>query len=94
MITLKDIRLAINNKLKKLGISVKSQDIEKGFARPSFSVFFDEVKIETLESQIETSLIVRIYYFTEVEGSEASLEILDMQQNLPLLFGNNLKVKD
>lgn len=94
MITLKDIRIAIVNQLKTLGIPVKAQDIEKGFARPSFSVFFDEVKIETLYSQIETSLIVRIYYFTKIEGAEASIEILEMQQELPILFGNNLIVKD
>lgn len=95
MITLVDIKASINRLLSNhFNIDVIAQDIEKGFQRPSFTVYFDNVKIEKLESQFETSLTVRIYYFTEIEGAEASLEILDMQQQLPMLFGNNLKVKD
>lgn len=95
MINLKDIKASINSILKSnFKIPVKSQDIEKGFERPSFTVYFDNVKIETLHSQIETSLTVRIYYFTEVESVNGSVEILDMQYQLPILFGNNLKVKD
>jgi len=95
MINLKDIKASINSILKSnFKIPVKSQDIEKGFERPSFTVYFDNVKIETLHSQIETSLTVRIYYFTEIESVNGSIEILDMQYQLPILFGNNLKVKD
>lgn len=95
MITFVDIKASINRLLSNhFNIDVIAQDIEEGFQRPSFTVYFDNVKIEKLESQIETSLTVRIYYFTEIEGAEASLEILDMQQQLPMLFGNNLKVKD
>lgn len=95
MITLKDIKASINQLLKSnFNIPVTAQDIEKGFQRPSFTVYFDDVKIETLYFQIETSLIVRIYYFTEIESVNGSIEILDMQQQLPLIFGNNLKVKD
>lgn len=95
MINLKDIKASINSILKSnFNIPVKSQDIEKGFERPSFTVYFDNVKIETLHSQIETSLTVRIYYFTEIESVNGSIEILEMQYQLPILFGNNLKVKD
>lgn len=95
MINLKDIKASINHMLKSnFDIPVKSQDIKKGFERPSFTVYFDNVKVETLYSQIETSLTVRIYYFTEVESVNGSIEILDMQYQLPILFGNNLKVKD
>ncbi|EON70459.1 phage tail terminator family protein [Lysinibacillus sphaericus] len=95
MINLKDIKASINQILKSnFKIPVIAQDIEKGFERPSFTVYFDNVKIETLYSQFETSLTVRIYYFTEIESVNGSLEILDMQQQLPILFGNNLKVKD
>lgn len=95
MITLSDIKASINQLIKtSFNINVISQDIEKGFVRPSFTVHFDNVKIETLESQIETSLVVRTYYFSKLEGADASLEILDMQQRLPIIFGNNLKVKD
>lgn len=95
MINLKDIKASINSILKSnFKILVKSQDIEKGFERPSFTVYFDNVKIETLHSQIETSLTVRIYYFTEIESVNGSIEILDMQYQLPILFSNNLKVKD
>lgn len=95
MITLTDIKKSINRLLKSnFDIDVIAQDVEKGFQRPSFTVYFDNVKIETLDTQIETSLTVRIYYFTEIEANNASIELLEMQQQLPLVFGNNLKVQD
>lgn len=95
MITLTDIKKAITSLLKtNFSVPVISQDIEKGFARPSMTVYFDDVKIEQLESQIETFLLVQIYYFSKLDDEDASIDILEKQQSLPMLFGNNLKVKD
>ena len=38
MITLKDLRLAINRQLSKTGHEVNSRDVQEGFNRPSFFV--------------------------------------------------------
>lgn len=97
MITLADIKKAVNLKLKtKFAdmVPVISQDVEKGFARPSFTTEISEPKIETLESQIETSCTVKIYYFADLKNLKKSISILDMKWQLPVLFGNTLNVAD
>lgn len=94
MIKLLDIRKACKNVLKANypEIPIKSQDIEKGFARPSFTTEFEDIKIVTLESQIETSLNVTIYYFPDLNIDDYFLHLDDVKFNLPLIFGNKLKV--
>lgn len=95
MITLENIKKAIVDKLKStFSIPVISQDVEKGFRRPSLTVNFEDVRVEELESQFETYLLVRIYYFSKLLEINASVDILDMQLKLPLAFGNHLKVAD
>lgn len=95
MITLVDLKIAVNDilnsKFEPL-IPVIAQDVEKGFQRPSFTTEITEPKIETLESQIETSCTVTIYYFSDLKDTEKSISVLDMQWQLPILFGNKLKV--
>lgn len=46
-----------------------------------------------MESQVEKSLTVRIYYFPSSE-EEASVEILDMQEELGNVFDTHLAVED
>lgn len=96
MITPFDIKSAVNQVLngKFQPIKVKAQDITKGFIRPSFSTELDDVKIETLESQIETSLIVRAYYFPDLNNTDESLDVLNMQFLMQKTFGNKLNVAD
>lgn len=96
MIELLDIRKACNTLLKTnfTNIPVKSQDIEKGFARPSFTTIFDDVSNVTLESTIETSLKVYVYYFPELNTDDFYLNLDDVKYKLPLIFGNKLAVKD
>ena len=96
MIELLDIRKACNTLLKTNfpSIPVKSQDIEKGFVRPSFTVVFDDVSNVTLESLIETSLKVYIYYFPELNTDDYYLHLDDVKYKLPLIFGNKLAVND
>lgn len=96
MIELLDIRKACNTLLKTnfSSIPVKSQDIEKGFVRPSFTVIFDELSNVTLESLIETSLKVYVYYFPELNTDDFYLNLDDVKYKLPLIFGNKLAVKD
>ena len=95
MITLVDLKKAVNDILKSKFeplIPVIAQDVEKGFQRPSFTTEITEPKIETLESQIEISCTVTIYYFSDLKDTEKSISVLDMQWQLPILFGNKLKV--
>lgn len=96
MIELLDIRKACNTLLKTNfpSIPVKSQDIEKGFARPSFTTIFDDVSNVTLESIIETSLKVYVYYFPELNTDDFYLNLDDVKYKLPLIFGNKLAVND
>jgi len=96
MIELLDIRKSCNTLLKTNfpTIPVKSQDIEKGFVRPSFTTIFDEVKNVTLESLIETSLKVYVYYFPELNTDDYYLHLDDVKYKLPLIFGNKLAVND
>lgn len=92
MITLKQIKTAVNTALKKnTGIKVNSKDIKEGFERPSFFVELDDVERIGLESQVEYSLTVRIYYFPSSE-EEASIEILEMQDTLFEIFDTHLVV--
>lgn len=95
MITLADIKKAVNLKLKTKftdTVPVIAQDVTKGFVRPSFTTEISEPKIETLESQIETSCTVKIYYFSDIKNLKKSISILDMQWQLSMLFGNTLNV--
>lgn len=97
MITLIDLKKAVKDVLESEygeNIPVIAQDITKGFKRPSFTTEISEPKIEQLESQIETNCTVIVYYFSDLSNTKKSLGILDMQWQLPLLFGNSLKVAD
>lgn len=96
MIELLDIRKACNATLEFAypNVPVKSQDVEKGFARPSFTVEFDDIQAVTLESLIETSLNVMIYYFPNPKMKDYYLHLDDARYKLSLAFGNQLKVLD
>lgn len=96
MIKLTDIKKAINDQLKVAfpSIPVKAQDVTKGFARPSFTTFIDEPKVEELETQIETAATIIIYYFPDLKTTEKSIDVLDMQWELPTCIGNKLPVAD
>lgn len=96
MIKLLDLRKACNDLLKKNypNIPVKSQDVEKGFARPSFTTMFDNVEPSTLESSIEVKMDVTIYYFPDLNIDDYFLHLDEIKFNLPIIFGNKLKVLD
>lgn len=93
MITLKDIRIAVNRQLKKTGIEINSRDVEEGFNRPSFFVQFNNVNRSGTETQIERMLSVNIYYFPS-DRYEYAIEVLEIQDTLENLFDLKLRVKD
>lgn len=93
MITYKDIKLAVNEKLSELGIEINSNDVKEGFARPSFFVSFDNIVRSSSETQVHHSLTIEIYYFPK-ERLNHSLELLEMQNTLAGLFDYHLEVLD
>lgn len=93
MITLKDIRIAVNKQLNKTGIEINSRDVEEGFNRPSFFVQFNNVGRQGNETQIERMLSINIYYFPS-DRYEYAIEVLEMQDTLENLFDLKLRVKD
>lgn len=95
MLTLKQIKLAINNMIleKFPDIEIISRDVSEGFVRPSFHVMFDNIDRDTRFYVSERSMTVRIYYFPS-DRYEYSLEILDIQDSLESIFNLNLEVED
>lgn len=93
MITLKDVRLAVNRQLTRTGVEINSRDVKEGFIRPSFFVQFNNVGRHGTEAQIERTLIVNIYYFP-TDRYEYAVEVLDVQETLENLFDLKLRVKD
>ena len=93
MITYKDIKIAVNRKLKTLGIEINSKDVTEGFIRPSFFVEFLNSIRSADENQVYKSLSVQIYYFP-TDRYEYSIEVLDVQEQLENLFDLKLQVLD
>lgn len=94
MITYKQIKKAINDKLKsKFFIEINSKDISEGFIRPSFFVDFENITRTGLESQIERSFTVRIYFFPTSKDAY-SMEVLDVLEGLEEIFDLKLHVED
>lgn len=93
MISYKDIRTAINGKLKTTGIPVNSRDVSEGFPRPSFFVQLDNIGRSADENQVHKSMTVQIYFFP-TDRYEYAIEVLDMQEMLEDLFDLKLPVKD
>ncbi|QEK13725.1 hypothetical protein FQB35_15465 (plasmid) [Crassaminicella thermophila] len=95
MITLKDIKKAINSLISaNFTAEITSRDIKEGFKRPSFFVEFDNVKKSPAgEDQINRELTVRIYYFPS-NRYQYSVEILEVQEKLEEVFDTKLKVQD
>ncbi|QSB10445.1 hypothetical protein JTI58_01640 [Lysinibacillus fusiformis] len=95
MITFKQIKAAINEKLQSnfIDIDVSSKSASKGFTRPSFKVELDNVKREGYLTQVEKSCTVRIFYFPTDENDNV-IELLDVQEALGNLFDLKFSVGD
>lgn len=96
MITPKTIKTAVNTLLKTTfpGIDVISQDIEKGFKQPSFTVRLEDIKIEKLDESIEMSMKVKTYYFPVLRDPNASVDTAEKIFELARMYGNKLYVAD
>lgn len=95
MVKFVEIHSAIVRKIReKVGneIKITSEDITKGFTRPSFFLTFDDVKTSNFMNEaLDTFLTVRIYYFSENEKKN-KIENLTIQDMLSEIFlqENNL----
>lgn len=96
MITPTTLRIAIRTKLNEAfpTIPVISQDVEKGFVQPSFTVRFEEYRAEQIQESLEQSLIVRVFYFPNFDDEEMSIDVLGKMYEIPFAFGNKLIVED
>ena len=96
MITPTTLRIAIRTKLNEAfpTIPVISQDVEKGFVQPSFTVRFEEYRAEQIQESLEQSLIVRVFYFPNFDDKEMSIDVLEKMYEIPFAFGNKLIVED
>jgi hypothetical protein len=94
MLTLKQIKLVINNLLlnKFPTIEIQSEDVRQGFNRPCFFVQLDNDDRDTRLYVTERSILVRIHYFP-TNRYEYSLEIMDIQDGLESIFNLNFKVE-
>lgn len=94
MISYKQIKKSINDTLTaKFDYEINSKDIREGFTRPSFFVDFENMTKTGLESQIERSLRVRIYFFATNKDAP-SMENLEVLEGLEEIFDLKLPVGD
>ena len=95
MISYKDIKKAINSKIKTEfnNIAINSNDVKEGFERPSFFVQLDTNGRSSDVNQIYKDLTVRINYFPTDEN-DYSIELMDVQEQLEGIFELKLKVQD
>ncbi|MGE8080508.1 phage tail terminator family protein [Peribacillus loiseleuriae] len=93
MITYKDIKRSVNQKLSTFGIEINSNDVQEGFNRPSFFVQLENNVRSGDENQVHKALTVQIYYFPK-DRYDYSIEVMDVQDQLENKFDLKLKVLD
>lgn len=93
MITYADIKKAVNDNLKTLGIEINSRDVTEGFNRPSFFVQLENNIRSGSETQVQKTMTIQIYYFPS-DRYDYSIDVLTKQEQLENLFYLKLKVKD
>lgn len=93
---LKDIKLAINEKILSIfpEVEIQSKDIEEGFKRPSFYVDFENSKLFKIAAEYyNKSISVKVYYFAS-DRYKHSTENLEVQESLESLFIDKLVVNE
>lgn len=96
MITPSTIRIAVVNKLRAVfpTIPVISQDVEKGFVQPSFTVRFEDYQPEQIQESLEQTMNIRIFYFPNFDDPDMSVDVMDKTFEIPRAFGSKLYVED
>ncbi|MCG7410578.1 hypothetical protein MH117_24585 [Paenibacillus sp. ACRRX] len=96
MLSLKDIAIAINKKLKTVfpDIVINSTDISEGFARPSFFVDFNSSKRQQQSTRRIDRSISCIIYFFPTDRYQHKIEMLEVQEKLEDAFMDELVLND
>ena len=89
MISLVSIKKAIVSKLKKLDISVISNDIRSGFEKPAFFIQLMPISNDSYGEYQERIITVNIHYFSD---DKTDLDNLKMDDILNRLFVTTLKI--
>ncbi|MFD2671815.1 phage tail terminator family protein [Marinicrinis sediminis] len=96
MITLKEISLAITNKLEEVlpEFPIESNDIKEGFPRPSLFFEFENVKTaDYIGGKRERTVSVIIYFFpTDIYKHE--IEMLEVQEALEEAFSGQFMIEE
>lgn len=78
MITLVDIKEAMNNALLPIGLKTYGNEVKEGFSRPCFFVNLTPVTSETFKKDTsENSLMVEIVYFSKNRTDLENLQMYD-----------------
>lgn len=96
MVTLEEIAIAVNAKLKQAfpAIAINTKDITEGFARPSFTVDFDNSTRSPFGSHgVERNVHVIIYFFP-TDRYQFKIEMLGTQEQLEDAFDHTLTIKE
>ncbi|TGE33326.1 DUF6838 family protein [Desulfosporosinus sp. Sb-LF] len=96
MITLVDIKTAINNVLAPVGLKTYGNEVKEGFSRPCFFVEVTPVASETFKRDTsENTVMVEIVYFSENKTDLENLKMYDTLKGLltpTLTIGNQKKM--
>lgn len=96
MVTLKEIAISINAKLKEVfpTVVINTKDITEGFARPSFTVDFDNATKSPFGTHgVERNVHVIIYFFP-TDRYQFKIEMLETQEQLEDAFNHTLTIKN
>jgi hypothetical protein len=96
MVTLKDVAIAINAKLKQVlpQYKIQSTDIKEGFTRPCLYVDFDNATKSPFGSHgVERNIHVIVYFFP-TSINQYKIEMLETQDILENAFDHSLTIKD
>ncbi|KLU64019.1 hypothetical protein DEAC_c40130 [Desulfosporosinus acididurans] len=83
MITLLDIKTAVNTAIKPTGLKTYGNEVKEGFSRPCFFVNVTPVKSETFKKDTsENSVMVEIVYFSQNRTDLENLQMYDTLKGL------------
>ena len=92
---LKNIKVAINTLIENNFIAeVIAYRVEEDIPRPSFKVFFSDLKSEPgMNGTTDKSVITRIYYYPK-DPDDCDIELLEIREKLSDLFSRYTQIGD
>jgi hypothetical protein len=96
MVTLKQIALAINEKLHDVlpNVQIQSKDISEGYPRPCLYVDFDDVHTAASGAMLRERTVPVIIYYFPTDRNKHKIELLDVQETLESAFVGHFTIED